>query len=177
MLALLAACAPRAATPVEKAALTQAAAPLENPSVIQTMSPQEELATLQIDSLDEKDVVKKVVTGFGRQLQNVSLLAPDASEQLRQAYAKFVAPDLLESWAADPGKAPGRTVSSPWPDRIEVHAITKTGKDAYWVTADIVEITSAEWVSGGAAGTIPIQLTLRRIEGRWLIVEFERVSS
>src|SRR5512138_2049880 len=64
--------------------------------------------------------VKDLVENFGKRLQTVSLLAPDAAQELQKQYSGFVAPTLLERWISDTSKAPGRMVSSPWPDRIEI---------------------------------------------------------
>jgi hypothetical protein len=72
--------------------------------------------------------VRDVATRLGDRLRDVSLLAPDAAEQIRAAYAPLVTAELLETWAADPTRAPGRSVSSPWPDRIEVTSVTAEGE-------------------------------------------------
>lgn len=67
--------------------------------------------------------VSAVVAAFGARLKNVSLLAPDAAEQIEAQYAGLVSDELIAAWQADPTQAPGRLTSSPWPDRIEVNAI------------------------------------------------------
>jgi hypothetical protein len=68
--------------------------------------------------------------------------------------------------------APGRIVSSPWPDRIEISALEQTGADRYVVSGFIVEVTSVEVLNGGAAAKLPVQLTVERQQGQWLITEF-----
>jgi hypothetical protein len=109
---------------------------------------------------------RAVVEGFGASLQQVSLLAPDAADQIRTQYAPYVAPDLLERWAADPQAAPGRLTSSPWPDHIEIAALIPQG-DGYLVDAVVVEITSA-----GESGRYAVILTVEQVDGAWLITAY-----
>jgi hypothetical protein len=71
----------------------------------------------------EETAVRDLVDNFGKKLRNVSLLAPDAAQELQKQYAEFVSPVLLETWMKDVSKAPGRKVSSPWPDRIEITSL------------------------------------------------------
>ena len=119
---------------------------------------------------EEKDVTA-LVENFGKKLQMVSLLAPEQSvrESMREHYADFVSPSLLETWQNDPLHAPGRTVSSPWPDRIDVLSVEKTADGAYRVKGEIIEITSAEQAGGGFAAKRPATFEVRKIGGRWLI--------
>jgi hypothetical protein len=110
--------------------------------------------------------VRAVVEGFGASLQQVSLLAPDAADQIRTQYAPFVAPELLDLWAASPQAAPGRVTSSPWPDHIEIAALIPQG-DGYLVDAVVVEMTSA-----GESGRYAIILTVEQVDGAWLITAY-----
>ena len=73
-----------------------------------------------------------------------------------------------------PLEAPGRIVSSPWPDRIEVSAVTEESSTKYLVTGDIMEVTSMELMNGGAADQIPVSITVEQIQGKWLISEYEQ---
>jgi len=116
--------------------------------------------------------VTQLVEEFGRKLQAVSLLSPNVSKEMSREYSEFIAPDLLDAWLSDPTTAPGRIVSSPWPDRIEIASIAQTPDGTYVVEGEIIEITSSELVSGGAAYTIPVRLNVQWIEGRWQITEF-----
>jgi len=79
---------------------------------------------------------------------------------------------LLTLWLRDPSQAPGRFVSSPWPDRIEIVSLAQEAPDRFRVTGFIVEVTSMELVSGGAANKVPVVLTIQKEQGRWLITEF-----
>jgi len=126
----------------------------------------------------EESEVRAVVEEFGKELQFVSLQSPDAVEAIREMYSQYVSPVLLDQWISDLSQAPGRFVSSPWPDRIEITSITKTKPNEYSVTGYVVEVTSIEVYSGGAANKIPVRITLQKSQGRWLITKYaeDRVS-
>lgn len=119
----------------------------------------------------ETEAVKSLVEAFGRQLQKVSLLAPDdvVRRSIEEHYGAFVSPALLAAWQRSPSNAPGRQTSSPWPDRIEVHAIEKRSETSYAVQGRVIEVTSVEKARGGVAATRPIALVVTRIGDRWLI--------
>ena len=124
------------------------------------------------EEAESEKAVRDLIEGFGRQLQNVSLLAPqkEAAAAMQEHYADYVAPELLEKWQSDPSSAPGREVSSPWPDRIEIRSLERLAGDSYEVQGDIIEVTSAE-SSGEAAAKRPITLSVQRIGKRWMIVD------
>lgn len=121
----------------------------------------------------DEEIIKDLVTAFGGKLQNVSLLAPQEVlvKSLEENYADYVVPALLEEWKANPQKAPGRMVSSPWPDRIEITSIEKTSNTAYTVQGDIIEVTSTEQETGEAAAKQPVTLKVKKADGSWLIHE------
>jgi len=118
--------------------------------------------------------ITALVEGFGKKLQTVSLLAPaDVLKQsIGENYREYIAPELLDKWQNDPQKAPGREVSSPWPDRIEVLSVEKLPESGYTVKGKIIEITSVESVNGGVAAERPITLQVgKNAQGRWQITE------
>lgn len=119
-----------------------------------------------LDGEHEGDV-RTVVSGFGNQLNTVSLLSPTASSDIQTAYGSYVAPSLLAEWTADPSSAPGRTTSSPWPDHIEVTSVEKRDDGTYMARGSIVLLTST-----GNAGTIPVQLTVAATEGGYRIIAY-----
>jgi len=126
-------------------------------------------------SPDEKTEIASVVTGFGQKLGQVSLLSPTAADDIRSEYAGYVSPALLDQWAADPLQAPGRVTSSPWPDHIEITSIDKIAAEEYQVTGNIIEVTSVEVGTGGAAATIPVRITLHEdSQGHWLITDLKQ---
>jgi len=120
----------------------------------------------------EVETVGRLVEDFGRKLRMVSLLAPEVivREKIREHYAEYVSPAMPEAWRSDPGSAPGRWTSSPWPDRIEVRLVAKTADGAYRVKGDLVE-TAGDGGDAGGAAVIRRSVTLeaRKIDGRWLI--------
>lgn len=117
-----------------------------------------------VETRSPEDVVKE----FGRRMQLVPTTAsPDiAAKAMREHYGGLVHPTLLEKWAAAPADAPGRAVSSPWPDRIEVGSSSLSG-DRATVIGEVVEVTSA-----GEAQRVPIEVGLARSNGAWLITEY-----
>ena len=119
----------------------------------------------------DQEEVRGLVESFGKKLQMVSLQAPVdvVNKSMQDNYAQFVSPALLAKWESNPQAAPGRMVSSPWPDRIEISSITKSVENTYEVKGEIIEITSVEKESGGAAAKRPITLVVKRVDNRWLI--------
>jgi len=126
------------------------------------------------DDVSEEAQIKDLVFNFGKRLQNVSLLAPDAAQEIKNQYSEFVSPSLLEMWMNDVSKAPGRMVSSPWPDRIEITNLSKEGSDKYEVTGNVIEVTSVEVANGGAANKIPVRMVVQKVQGSWYIAGFEQ---
>jgi len=127
--------------------------------------------------LDPERAVRRLVTLFGSRMQAVSLLAPDslAASRLQEAYGTLVTPDLLSDWMARPATAPGRRVSSPWPDRIEVKSVTPAGVDEYVVTGALVYASSASGESAARAAARPVRLRVRRSgDGGWRISMYEQ---
>lgn len=122
-------------------------------------------------NLSDEETVKDVVTRFGSKLQNVSLLADkkDVKKAMEENYKEFVTEDLLDKWMEEPGGAPGRLTSSPWPDRIEISGIKKLKDDSYQVKGEIIEITSEEKDKNEAASKRSISLILKKVNDRWLI--------
>jgi hypothetical protein len=112
---------------------------------------------------------RRVIEDFGLRMKDVSITAPAdvAGAAIRRAYDGLVQPELLERWAGAPESAPGRAVSSPWPDRIEVTEVSEDSRERAEVAGEVVEVTST-----GEAGRVPIRVTLQRFEDRWLITGY-----
>ncbi|MEN6348718.1 MAG: hypothetical protein ABFD08_04880 [Syntrophomonas sp.] len=115
--------------------------------------------------------VSALVAEFGTKLSMVSLQAPSdvAAKNIQENYSSYVSPGLIADWTKDPLKAPGRLTSSPWPDRIEVLSMTKVSADSYEVKGEVIEVTSQEKTSGGAAAKYPIALQVKKLDNRWVI--------
>lgn len=89
---------------------------------------------------------------------------------MRKAYAGLVDPELLARWVQNPAAAPGRAVSSPWPERIEIESSSETGSEAT-VEGTVIEMTSA-----GVAGKVPIRVNLQRKDDTWVITMVQLTS-
>jgi hypothetical protein len=114
-----------------------------------------------------------VVRELGSKLRMVSLLAPpDVLERsMREHYAPYVAPALLDRWIANPMDAPGRKVSSPWPARIDIGNVTNDGNRSV-IEGDIVEVTSETDANGHR---IPVRIVVEN--GRIIEVEIEPATA
>lgn len=163
----LVACTIPPSTPTQTAASNTATVSLVT-HTIPTTTPTQTTANNSAEEAEIQDLVEN----FGKRLQDVSLQSPDAAQEIQKQYAEFVSPALLKMWMNDVLKAPGRIVSSPWPDRIEITTLSKEGSDRYEITGFVVEITSTEIASGGAAAKIPVHIVVQRGQGRWLITEY-----
>lgn len=116
----------------------------------------------------DTEAVQATVLGFGAHMRDVSLLAPDAGESVAEAYAPYVAEELLVAWQQAPRQAPGRLTSSPWPDHATIASVNRLSAESFSVNGAIVEMTSS-----GEAGSYPFTATVRAVgDGKWLISEF-----
>ncbi|HHT01186.1 MAG TPA: hypothetical protein GXZ96_00625 [Firmicutes bacterium] len=120
---------------------------------------------------DNAAAVQNLVTAFGEELKEVSLLAPEEVlvESIQNNYANYVSEELLAQWLASPSAAPGRVVSSPWPDRIEIENVTELSPQSYQVTGAVIEITSVEQGTEDAAARRPIEVKIEKIDDQWRI--------
>jgi hypothetical protein len=166
---LLVACTIQASTLTQTAASSTATVSPVTPG-IQTATPTQTTA----ENEAEKAQIRDLVENFGKRLGAVSLQAPDVAQEMQKQYADFVSPTLLEVWMNDVSQAPGRMVSSPWPDRIEITTLSMDGSDRYEITGYIIEITSIEVGSAEAAAKIPVRIVLQRAGTRWFITEYEQ---
>ncbi|MBP2018143.1 hypothetical protein J2Z79_001542 [Symbiobacterium terraclitae] len=120
----------------------------------------------------DEEAARAVVEEFGRRLKMIPLLAPPEvlGTSMREEYGDLVSPELLERWQQDPANAPGRTVSSPWPDRIEIVTVTRRADDSFEVQGEIILKTSQDTEQGFSAKRA-ITLVVTRTGDRWLITE------
>lgn len=120
---------------------------------------------------DESKEIITLIEDFGKNLKKVSLQAPKEILHLsiQENYSDYVSPSLLSEWQKDTRNIPGRMTSSPWPERIEVLNINKVSELVYKAECEIIEITSVEMKNGGVAARRPIEITVEKVESRWLI--------
>ena len=129
---------------------------------------------IQTVSNDPDTMIRTQVTKFGNELKNVSLLAPDAKNQIREKYSNYVTPELLTSWQAKPKNALGRNASSSWPENIAIISVTEQKDGTYKVEGNVVEIASADLME--PAAVYPITLTMKNTGRVWLISAVDKGS-
>ena len=76
---------------------------------------------------------------------------------------------LYQELVQDMSMIPGRYVSSTWPERIEINSIQMLDSGSYTVHGSQVVMTDDTVAHGGNAGEEPITLTLKKVNGVWLI--------
>lgn len=125
---------------------------------------------LQVES-DNILAIRKVVLTFGKRLKMVSIMSEKEIliRSIKEVSSDLVTSTLLDKWIKTPTTFPGRLVSSPWPDRIEILKIIKKSDTKYEVNGKIIEITSNEVIKGGIAAERNIVLQLKKQGLRWLI--------
>jgi len=126
--------------------------------------------TQKTDEANKKSVTDLIET-FGKKLQMFSLQAPKdiLDKAMQDNYSDIVSQKLIDAWKTDPLNAPGRLVSSPWPDRIEIMTVNKISENEYQVNGDIIYITSDEVEHGGIFAQRSITLTVKKINNKWMI--------
>lgn len=64
---------------------------------------------------------------------------------------------------------PGKPMSGPYPESIKIDSVQKLDGTSYTVNGKIIGMTSVEMTQGGNAGETPITLTLKKVDGTWLV--------
>lgn len=115
----------------------------------------------------DTSAARSLATRLGERMRGVSLLAPDSTvrAEMREAYGDLAAPALLERWSSNPASAPGRAVSSPWPERIDVARVTRSGSGCE-VEGEVVYVTSSATDAAHAAAASREHVRLRTESGR-----------
>jgi hypothetical protein len=119
--------------------------------------------------------IRARVSEFGAKLKNVSLLQPKVQleNQMAAEYGPYLTPELLQTWQENTETALGRTVSSPWPDRIVIEHVEKIDENFYQVEGRVIEVTSSNGLMEPAA-IYPVTLTLELRGNAWLIAGAEK---
>ena len=149
----------------------------ERPPPPEAGEPADEGPAAEAEPSCDTPEVRALVEAFGERLRAVPLLAPDSvvARTIREHYGPLVTPALLDAWTRAPSTAPGRDVSSPWPDRIEVLALTPA-EGTCRVEGEVVYVTSAEVAGGGAAARVPVVLRVEGGPGAWRIGAYESAA-
>lgn len=124
----------------------------------------------RVKANSEIQIITKLVLDFGERFKNVPLLAERAiaAKAIQENYSEFVAPELLEIWRISPTSAPGRVVSSPWPDHIEISSIKKDPDEQYKVVGQVVELTSKPSDASSSLKRT-IRLNIQKIDRKWMV--------
>lgn len=122
----------------------------------------------------DEAAARTVVERLGERLRQVSLLAPDSIVvgEIRRAYESLVTPELLAAWTQNPARAPGRDVSSPWPERIEIRSVEESGVGACRIDGEVIYATSADTAAASSPVTIEV-----RDAGGWRVSAWEATAT
>jgi hypothetical protein len=123
------------------------------------------------------DGARATAEQLGERLRLVSTLAPEsiAAAAIDARYADLVTPELLERWTVDPASAPGRNVSSPWPERIDIRSAEAT-TDGCRIKGEVVFVTSVD--SAGGAEALHEEVIIHLIRnGGWRIRDYAPVDA
>lgn len=121
---------------------------------------------------------RALVQEFGTKLKNVPLTGEEQAvrDAIRKEYSAFLTPELLASFQGEPHDAPGRLMSSPWPEKIEITKVWPIGQ-AFVVDAEIVYLTSKEVAEGGEAYREKISLAVQKRGPKLLIADYDVVPT
>ncbi len=119
------------------------------------------------------NAIYQVVGEFGARLKDVDIDAPDQDIMTAVDYnlKQFITSELYQVFVHDKIRIPGRYMSSPWPERIEINSVQMLDSGSCTVHASQVMMTTDNVAHGGNAGEEPITLTLKKVNGIWLIDE------
>jgi hypothetical protein len=107
-------------------------------------------------------------------MQKVAIGSTTAKDQIAAAYSPYVAAPLIAQWQVNQAFAPGKGLSGPWPDRIQIDSMVQQPDGSYVVKATVLEVTSKEQTQGGVAAQYRVTMTLQKTGDQWLITAFER---
>ena len=123
---------------------------------------------------NEADInaIYRVVGEFGARLKDVGLIAPDQDVITAMDFnlKQLITDRLYQAFVQDTSRIPGRAASSsPWPEGIEIDSVQKLDNTSYTVNGKIIMMTSLQAAEGRNAGEKPITLTLKKVNGTWLV--------
>ncbi len=119
------------------------------------------------------EAAKNLVTAFGAELKNVSLLGDDAtvSQSIETTYGPFITPELLADWKSNPDRAPGRTTSSPMPDRLGIGSVTPQGEGRV-INGEVILVESADSATE-PIDTVPFVAFVIPTDNGWKIAAYQ----
>ncbi|RIE08098.1 hypothetical protein SMC3_06830 [Candidatus Cryosericum hinesii] len=123
---------------------------------------------------NEADInaIYRVVGEFGARLKDVGLIAPDQDVITAMDFnlKQLITDRLYQAFVQDTSRIPGRAASSsPWPEGIEIVSVQRLDNGSYAVVGNQIMMDSDALAHGGNAGETPITLTLKKVNGTWLV--------
>ena len=117
------------------------------------------------------NAIYQVVGEFGARLKDVVITTSDQDVITAVDFnlKGFITNRLYQVFVQDKIRIPGRYVSSPWPERIEIVSVQMLDSGSYTVNGSQIVMTDDTLAHGGNAGETPITLTLKKVNGTWLI--------
>ena len=117
------------------------------------------------------NAIYQVVGEFGARLKDVVITTSDQNVITAVDFnlKQLITDRLYQVFVQDKIRIPGRYVSSPWPERIEINSIQMLDSGSYTVHGSQVVMTDDTVAHGGNAGEEPITLTLKKVNGIWLV--------
>ena len=118
---------------------------------------------------NDQVAIKQLIESFGSKLNDINKLRPESEVKtaIQKSYSDFATSELLSRWLANPQEAPGRTVSSPSPDRIEVDQISIISPSDYTVIGSLIW-----WTSAGESKQ-SVYVSVVKEGDKWFINKFE----
>jgi hypothetical protein len=82
---------------------------------------------------------------------------------------RLITDRLYQEFTTYADVVPGKPVSGPYPEAIRVDSLQKIDDTSYTVKVSITLMTGTQTTQNGNAGETPITLTLKKVNGIWLI--------
>ena len=118
------------------------------------------------------NAIYQVVGEFGARLKDVGLSDPKQEDIITAVdfnLKRLITNRLYQEFVQDTSRIPGRAASSPWPEGIEIVSVQRLDNGSYTMVGNRIMMDSNELAHGGNAGETNITLTLKKVNGTWLI--------
>jgi hypothetical protein len=124
-----------------------------------------------LPSAADINAIYQVVGEFGARLKDVVITTSDQDviSAVDFNLKQLITDRLYQVFVQDKIRIPGRYVSRPWPERIEINSVQMLDSGSYTVHGNQVVMTDDTVAHGGNAGEEPITLTLKKVNGVWLV--------
>ena len=82
---------------------------------------------------------------------------------------RLITDRLYQEFTTYADVVPGKPISRPYPEAIRIDSLQKLADASYTVKASIILMTGTQTTQNGNAGQTPVTLTLKKVNGTWLI--------